>query len=182
MHFNNILSPTTRYLKRFIPFFFSYYNLCLSPDYLYLLCTFKLYMNLNFFEVFVRITSLQLRILFVCITYLLPYSSLRFQIKNVTVIFLYDYVAVTYCGAIWLQRQWTCTLLSSQILQKHLDRRNIAVTLRSFYPPRSEFRCVLKRKFLSSVFYGKMLSVIIDTWCKYLSLGTGLKKQRQNEE
>jgi len=73
---------------------FSYYNLCLSPDHLCLLCTYKLHMNFNFFEIFLRITSLLLRILFICITYLLPYTSFTFQMENFTV-FMDERTAVT---------------------------------------------------------------------------------------
>lgn len=155
---------------------FSYCNFCLSPDHFGLLCTFTLHMNFNFFDFFCEndISSVEY---FIYMHYVFStIKHLNISMKNFTDS-IYKYTA---CGTIWRQLQWTCTLLSSQILQKHVDRRNSAATLRSFYSPISELRCVPKSKFLSPVSYGKKLSVIIGTWRKYLSLGTWLYKQRQN--
>jgi hypothetical protein len=82
------------------------------------------------------------------------------------------------CGTIWRRGQWTYTLLSTQILQKHLDRRNSPGTLKSFTRQDRNWDAE-QRANSCPLSYGKMFSVIIDTWCKYFSLRTWFNKKRQ---
>ena len=178
MHFNNILSSTIVYLKRFLPFIFSNYDLCLSPANFCLLCPFRLYTNLNFFEVFVRITSLQLRIYIYALGIYYHKTAWHFKWKKVYCFYVWVYSCGRSYGTIWRQCQWTCMLLSSPILQKHLDRRKSAATLKSFTHQDRNWDAE-QRVNSCPLSHAKMLSVIIDTWWKYLSLGVWINKQRQ---